>query len=110
MTKFGDDLIASMSEALAHARGENVAGMVVHDVDVKTIDPKAIRLRLRLTQERMAEVMGTSVSGYRKWEQAQRTPSGAARTLLQVMAKEPDAVLRALSDEASPEARNRRSA
>lgn len=96
MTRFGDDLIASMSEALAHARGESVPGTVVHEEDVDNIDPKAIRLRLRLTQERMAQVMGTSVSGYRKWEQQQRSPSGAARTLLRVMAKEPEAVLRAL--------------
>lgn len=63
MTRFGDDLIASMSEALAHARGESVPGTVVHEEDVDNIDPKAIRLRLRLTQERMAQVMGTSVSG-----------------------------------------------
>ncbi|KKB12393.1 XRE family transcriptional regulator [Devosia geojensis] len=101
MTKFGDDLIASMTEALAHARGENVPGIVVHEIDVDNIDPKEIRLHLGLTQERMAQVMGTSLSGYRKWEQQQRTPSGAARTLLRVMAKEPEAVLRALADEAA---------
>jgi len=101
MTKFGDDLIASMSEALAHAKGEAVPGTVVHEVDTDPIDPRAIRKSLRLTQERMAEVMGTSLSGYRKWEQAQRTPSGAARTLLRIMAREPEAVLRALADKAA---------
>jgi putative transcriptional regulator len=101
MTKLGDDLIAAMSEALAYARGEDVPGLVVHEIDVDSIDPKAIRLRLRLTQERMAQVMGTSVSGYRKWEQQRRTPGGAARTLLRVMAKEPEAVLRALEDKGS---------
>jgi putative transcriptional regulator len=74
--------------------------LVEHQVDAGDIDPKAIRLKLKLTQERMAQVLGTSVSGYRKWEQAQRMPSGAARTLLRVMAKEPEAVLRALSDAA----------
>jgi putative transcriptional regulator len=100
MTKFGDDLIASMTDALAHARGRDVPGMIERKVDVEDIDPKAVRLKLRLTQERMAQVLGTSVSGYRKWEQSQRTPSGAARTLLRVMAKEPEAVLRALNDAA----------
>ena len=44
----------------------------------------------------MALLLGTSVSGYRKWEQRVRQPSGAARTLLRVMEREPDAVLRAL--------------
>ena len=51
---------------------------------------------LSLTQEQMALLLGTSVSGYRKWEQRVRQPSGAARTLLRVMEREPDAVLRAL--------------
>jgi putative transcriptional regulator len=100
MTKFGDDLIGSMSEALAHAEGKDVPGLVEHKVSNDDIDPKAIRLKLRLTQEKMAEVLGTSVSGYRKWEQSQRTPGGAARTLLRVMEKEPEAVLRALNDAA----------
>lgn len=101
MTKFGDELIASMTEALTHARGESVSGVVLHEVSIDNIDPKAIRLSLHLTQERMAEVLGTSLSGYRKWEQAQRTPSGAARALLKVMAKEPEAVLRALEEVAA---------
>jgi len=47
----------------------------------------------------MATVLGTSPSGYKKWEQGKRQPSGAARTLLRVMYKEPEAVLRALSSE-----------
>jgi putative transcriptional regulator len=50
-----------------------------------------------LTQSDFATVLGTSVSGLRKWEQAQRQPQGSARTLLKVMDKEPEAVLRALA-------------
>jgi len=47
----------------------------------------------------MATVLGTSPSGYKKWEQGKRQPSGAARTLLRVMDREPEAVLRALSSQ-----------
>ena len=94
MIKFGDDLIQGLSEALAHARGEHVPGMIIHHVDV---DAKAVRKKLHLTQEQMALGLGTSPSGDRKWEQGQRQPSGAARTLLRVMEKEPEAVLRVLS-------------
>ena len=97
MSKFGSDLIQAMSEALAHARGEDVPGIQVHHIDVAKVDAKAIRKKLRLTQEQMALALGTSPSGYRKWEQGQREPSGAARTLLRVMEKEPEAVLRVLS-------------
>jgi len=47
--------------------------------------------------EGMANLLGVSVSGYRKWEQGQARPSGAARTLLKVMEREPEAVLKALT-------------
>ena len=96
-TVFGDDLSQALSEALAHASGKPMDGTRVHAVDVDAIDPKSIRLHLKLTQEQMARFLGTSVSGYRKWEQGQRQPSGAARTLLRVMEKEPEAVLRVLA-------------
>jgi len=96
MSKFGDELIQGMKEALAHAEGKDVPGMRIHHVDVEKVDAKAVRRKLKLTQDRMAMLLGTSTSGYRKWEQGQRVPSGAARTLLKVMDREPDAVLRAL--------------
>ncbi|MDX8437220.1 MULTISPECIES: helix-turn-helix domain-containing protein [Mesorhizobium] len=99
MTKFGADLIQAMSEALAHAQGKDVPGIKVHSVDVGVVDAKAIRKKLDLTQDEMATVLGTSPSGYKKWEQGKRQPSGAARTLLRIMKKEPEAVLRALSSE-----------
>src|SRR5262245_15815302 len=97
MTKFGADLIEAMSEALAHAQGKPVPGMKVHEVDVGALNAKAIRKKLHLTQDQMAVMLGTSSSGYRKWEQGQRQPSGAARTLLRVMEQEPEAVLRVLA-------------
>ncbi|RWO99788.1 helix-turn-helix domain-containing protein [Mesorhizobium sp.] len=99
MTKFGVDLIQAMSEALAHAQGKDVPGMQVHAVDIGTVDAKSIRKKLDLTQDQMATVLGTSPSGYKKWEQGKRQPSGAARTLLRIMEREPEAVLRALSAE-----------
>ena len=97
MSKIGDDLIQSMSEALAHARGDG-NDVTIHKVDVAQVDARAVRRRLKLTQDQMAQLLGTSVSGYRKWEQGQRTPSGAARTLLTIMEHEPEAVLRVLRE------------
>ena len=100
MSKFGTELIEAMQDALAHAQAhtkDQVTDRVVHRVDVDTVDAKAVRIKLKLTQEQMALMLGTSVSGYRKWEQGRRQPSGAARTLLRVMDQEPQAVLRALA-------------
>jgi putative transcriptional regulator len=91
MTSFADDLIQSLGEALAHAKGEGPA--VVHT----PLDPREVRERVKLTQAQMAPLMGMSLSGYRKWEQGQRRISGPAAALLKVIEKEPDAVRRALS-------------
>lgn len=96
MTQFGKDLMEAMAEALAHVEGEKT-GVTVHKIDLGAVDVKAIRKTLNLTQEQMALSLGTSVSGYRKWEHGERQPSGAARTLLRVMEKEPEAVVRALA-------------
>ena len=90
MSGFGDDLIQSMTEALAHAKGDGPA--LVH----APIAPREVREQARLTQAQMAPLMGMSLSGYRKWEQGQRRVSGPAATLLRLIQKEPDAVKRAL--------------
>ena len=91
MSAFGKDLIQSLGEALAHAKGEGPA--TVH----APLDPREIRKRARLTQAEMAPLMGMSLSGYRKLEQKKRAISGPAATLLRLIAKEPEAVKRALA-------------
>ena len=96
MSSIGKDIVQGLEEALSHARGKRVS-VVARKVDVKAIDVKRIRKSLNLTQEQMAEFLGTSVSGYRKWEQGVRQPRGAAKTLLKVMEREPKALLRALA-------------
>jgi putative transcriptional regulator len=91
MTTFGDDLIQSLGEALAHAKGERSA--IVHE----PLNPREIREHAKLTQAQMAPLMGMSLSGYRKWEQGQRRISGPAAALLRLIEKEPEAVKRALA-------------
>jgi putative transcriptional regulator len=98
MSKIGKQIIEGLEEALAHAKGKDIPGLVIHHVDSTAVDARSIRKKLHLTQDQMAAFLGTSASGYRKWEQGDRLPSGAARTLLKVMEKEPEAVLRALTD------------
>jgi putative transcriptional regulator len=86
----GKDLIQSLGEALEHVKGEGPA--LVHT----PLDPREVRKQAKLTQAEMAPLMGMSLSGYRKWEQGKRAMSGPAATLLRVIAKEPEAVKRAL--------------
>ncbi len=60
-------------------------------------DVRGIRQRLGLTQEQFASRYGFSVETIRNYEQGHRRPTGPARVLLRVIAREPDAVTRALS-------------
>ena len=53
----------------------------------------AIRERTQLSQTKFASLLGVSVRTLQEWEQGRRAPSGAARTLLMVAAKNPQALL-----------------
>ncbi len=59
MSTFGEDLIQSLNEALAHAKGEGPA--VVH----APVTPREVRKQAKLTQAQMPPLMGMSRSGYR---------------------------------------------
>ncbi len=50
-----------------------------------------------MSQSEFASSFGISVSTLRHWERGDRSPQGPALVLLNVVAKEPDAVLKALS-------------
>jgi putative transcriptional regulator len=45
-----------------------------------------------LSQSQFARLLGVSVRTLQEWEQGRRTPSGAARTLLLIAAKNPRAL------------------
>ena len=49
----------------------------------------SIRERTGLSQSRFAQLLGVSLRTLQEWEQGRREPSGAARTLLLIAAKNP---------------------
>ena len=53
----------------------------------------SIREKTGLSQPKFAALLGVSVRTLQEWEQGRRAPSGAARTLLLVAAKNPHALL-----------------
>jgi putative transcriptional regulator len=55
-------------------------------------DVRAIRLKRGLSQAKFAARYGFSLDTVQKWEQKTRRPSGAALTLLRVIAKHPEIV------------------
>lgn len=52
----------------------------------------SIRERTGLSQAKFAMLLGVSVRTLQEWEQGRRAPSGAARTLLWIAAKDPRAL------------------
>jgi len=93
----GERMIASAKQALAFARGEKDHGCIVHIP--KEIDVKAIREKVDMTQEEFAKSFGVSKRTLQHWEQGVRVPAGPSRAFLTVIAREPEAVRRALTGE-----------
>jgi putative transcriptional regulator len=52
----------------------------------------SVRERTGLSQLKFATLLGVSVRTLQEWEQGRRAPSGAARTLLLIAAKNPRAL------------------
>jgi putative transcriptional regulator len=90
----GERMVASAKEALAFAKGRRNHGCEVHVPN--DIDVKAIREKISLSQGEFAKLFGLSKRTLEHWEHGRRVPSGPARAFLIVIAREPDAVLRAL--------------
>jgi putative transcriptional regulator len=88
-------MLRGAREALAYARGESSKGFVAHVPD--EVDVAAVRSMMGLSQEAFAQRFGFTVGAVRDWEQKRRTPERAARVLLTIIAREPDAVSRALN-------------
>jgi putative transcriptional regulator len=57
---------------------------------------RALRARMGLSQAQFATMFGFSIDTWQQYEQGRRVPSGPASVLLRVIAREPEAVVRAL--------------
>lgn len=90
-----DRIMAGLNDAVAIAEGR--ADPTTYRIHVpETVDVKSIRQRMGLTQAAFAARFGFSVGTVRDWEQGRTQPEPTSRVLLTVIAKEPEAVQRAL--------------
>ena len=85
-----NELIESVRQGGRILRGESRGG---RRTEVREPDVAAIREAYNLSQEQFATLLGISVRTLQNWEQGRRRPQGAARVLLRVAEKHPDAVL-----------------
>lgn len=90
------ELVTSIKQA-----GEIKAGKAKpsRSTTIENPDPKRIREKLGLSQSEFALMIGVSTRTIQNWEQHRREPEGAAKALLRVTAKNPEAVLEALHGE-----------
>jgi putative transcriptional regulator len=93
MSRIGNRMIQAAQEAAAMAQGESLPGATLHAPP----DVRAIRARLHLTQPAFARRFGLPVGTVRDWEQGRAMPDQAARILLRVIEREPEAVERAVA-------------
>ena len=97
MTTLGKRLIQSAKEARKIVRGE--VGPKSYKMHIPAeIDVRAVRVRLKLTQEEFSIRFGLTLARVRDWEQGRSFPDSAARAYLTVIEREPKAVARALAE------------
>lgn len=82
-----------LQEAIAHAQ-DRLPQARVHRP--RPVDVKALRQRLDMTQEQFAASIGISTATLRHWERGDRSPRGAALVLLNVIERNPVAVMAVL--------------
>lgn len=95
MTRLGKRLIEAAKEARAIIRGEAKPGTYRIHVPIE-VNVKALRRKLRLSQDQFARRYGFTPARIRDWEQGRSKPDGAVRAYLIVIEREPEAVARAL--------------
>jgi putative transcriptional regulator len=99
--KVAQSVRRGLRQALAYARREarqaDYRGHVPAEFDVR-----AIREKLGLTQAQFAARFAFSINTLRHWEQGKRQPEGPTRAYLQVIARTPRAVERALRAASNP--------
>jgi len=87
-----------LQEAIAHAHATaNGCPQGARTSHPKPVDIRAMRSGMGMTQEQFASRFGFSAAALRHWERGDRTPRGPARVLLNVIAHDPQAVIRALA-------------
>lgn len=97
MTKFAQDLIEAMQEAAAIVKGDE-APAAVHEIPIiPDVDVRSLRATMGLSRMQFAQRFGFPPRTVQEWEQGRRRPDQATRAYLQVIEREPEAVVRALT-------------
>ncbi len=81
-----------LGEMLLQSVREMKAGKIGRVTKVELSAAALARSRVGMNQKEFAELLGVSLRTLQEWEQGRRQPSGAAKTLLKIAEKNPEAV------------------
>lgn len=95
MNETETSILKGLQEAVSFAKNET-HDVKVSKVEVKEINVRELREKLKLTQEAFADTFGFNLSTVRNWEQGKRQPEGPAKVLLNVIAYNPQCVFDAI--------------
>ena len=93
MNEAFDSIRRGLRQAIAHQGGR---GRAVKVHRPRPVDVRQVRGKTGLTQGDFAATFGIGLGTLRHWERGDRTPRGATLVLLNVIASNPAAVLKAL--------------
>jgi len=88
-----EELMSSVQEMDAVVKGKKAS----RSFEYPEPEVKAIREKMGFSQDKFALVLGVSKRTVENWEQGRRHPTGAARSLLRIVAADPQHAVRALS-------------
>jgi putative transcriptional regulator len=95
MGRFADELVESLQQATAHAKGRKVKRMRVTRMEIP--DVKAIRRSLRMSQHRFAEAFRIPLPTIKNWEQGRRNPDAPAAAYLLAIKRRPEEIMEAVA-------------
>ena len=96
-TQVGQEVETALGEVLAHVHGEvDLPCRIVDDPAAEHI--RAVRKRMKLSRQKFADRFGLDARAVQDWEQGRRVPDRSARVLLTVIDRDPEAVVRVLSE------------
>jgi len=95
MSAIEKGIIEGLKEAKKFASGKSTKTKLHFVPDIKKI-----RKKFHMSQAKFAKVFHLSESNIRNWEQGRRVPDEAAKILLTVINKNPEAVIEALAGSA----------
>ena len=96
MTHAFKSIQQGLTEAIAHAKTKDTETTGTKLYKPYVVNVSDLRQRLNLTQKQFAARFGFSVATLRHWERGNRSPSGASLVLLNVIDRNPTAVMQAL--------------